>query len=376
MISETPAAKVTGFIHRTVTDAVRRILQEAGIMDYYVVPSRSVMLQKRKAPFGLILEHRTVSDPADRVICFVPPEWGRSVANLIIRGGDLAKPGRGSVLVEPVTISRAHDLCDPTSNTCMTEDSFPGGPARLRDGLSGICCIVQRGEGDNVARIALETGACVPLVTFGQGSGVRDKLGLLRITIPAEKEIALFAATTYDADEIMDMIIDIAQLNQPGKGFIYLFPLEGGLINMKVFRGTHRHAASVEQIVAAIDEIKGDSRWRAIAHQPEQAGRPSRTYLRDLTSLCFICNEGRGEGLVRTATDAGAPGVTVSRMHYAGRRGFGDEGISPAREIITMVVHPTQVDAITDAMIGKGALDDETHGLFFISPVPKAYTYI
>lgn len=376
MISETPAAKVTGFVHRTVTDAIRQVLQATGIMEYYVAPSRSVTLQKRKAPFGIILEHRTVDDPADRVICFVPPEWGPSTANLMIRGGNLSKPGRGSVMVERVTISRAHDLCDPTNNTCMTEDSFPDGPAQLRDGLTGICCIVQRGEGDNVARIALETGACVPLVTFGQGMGVRDKLGLLRITIPAEKEIALFAATTYDADEIMDIIIDIAQLDQPGKGFIYLFPLEGGLINMKVFRGIHQHAASIEQIVAAIDDIKGDSRWRAIAHQPEKTGKPSRTYLRDLKSLCFICNEGRGGNLVRAAMDAGAPGATVSRLHYAGRREFGTEGISPARESITMIVHSSQIDAITDAMAGQGALDDETHGLFFLSPVPKAYTYI
>ncbi|MDD5475839.1 MAG: hypothetical protein PHU03_04910 [Syntrophales bacterium] len=376
MITETPAAKVTGFVHRNITDSVRRVLQDAGIIEYYLVPSRSVMLKKRKAPFGLILEHRTVDDPADRVICFVPPEWGRSVANLIIRGGDLSKPGRGSVMVENVTISRAHDLCDPTNNTCMTEESFPDGPARLRDGLTGICCITQRGEGDNVARIALETGACVPLVTFGQGTGVRDKLGLLRITIPAEKEIAIFAATTYDADEIMDMIIEIAKLDQPGKGFIYLFPLEGGLINMKVFRGTHQHAASIEQIVAAIDEIKGDSRWRAIAHQPDQIGRPAKTYLRGLKSLSYICNEGRGEELVLAAMEAGAPGATVNHMHYAGRRGFGEQGISPAREMISMIVHPSQVDSITDAMTGKGALDDETHGLFFISPVPKAYTYI
>ena len=92
--------------------------------------------------------------------------------------------------------------------------------------------------------------------------------------------------------------------------------------------------------------------------------------------MCFICNEGRGEDLVRVATDAGSPGVTMSRMHYAGRRGFGIEGISPAREIITMIVHPSQVDTITDAMAGHGALDDETHGLFIISPVPKAFTYI
>ncbi len=55
--------------------------------------------------------------------------------------------------------------------------------------LKGITCIVQRGEGDRIAKISLNTGASVPITTHGTGSGVRDKLGLLRITIPPEKEL-------------------------------------------------------------------------------------------------------------------------------------------------------------------------------------------
>ncbi|HET58445.1 MAG TPA: hypothetical protein ENN35_08400 [Deltaproteobacteria bacterium] len=294
----------------------------------------------------------------------------------MIKGADLSRPGRGSVLVERVVISRAHELCDPSGNICVSEDSFPDGPARLRDGLTGICCIVQRGHGEAVARVALETGACVPLIAFGRGTGLRDKLGLLRITIDAEKEAALFAATSYDAETIMDIIIDVTKLDRPGRGFIYLFPLEGGLINMKVFRGRHQHAASVEQIVAAIDEMKGDSHWRTVGEDLQVNGRPPRTYLRGLQCLNCICDEGKGENLVNAAIEAGAPGATTSRMHYAGRRRFGDAGISPARECVTMIVHPSQVEAITDAMESEGAFDDETHGFFILSPVTKAFTYM
>ncbi len=375
MIAGIPSMKVTGLFHRDLIPLATRELEAAGVTDYYVMPSRSVTLQKRRAPFGIILDNRVVDEPADRVIAFVPPESGRCVANLMIEGGDLTRPGRGSVLMERVTISRAHELCDLASNTCLSEQSFTHGPAELREDMAGICCIVQRGQGDAVARIALETGICVPQVTFGQGTGLRDKLGLIRITIPAEKEVVLLAATTHDAETVMEIIIDVAKLDMPGKGIIYLFPVEGGLINMKVFRGTRQHAASVEQIVAAIDEMKGDSRWRAILSDAGGGGRASRKYLRGLQSLSFICDEGRGDEFTKVAMDAGAPGATTSRLRYAGRKGWDGQGISPAREWITMIVDPGQVDAITDAMVGHGALDDKTHGLFYLNPIHKAYTY-
>ncbi len=144
---------------------------------------------------------------------------------------------------------------------------------------------------------------------------------------------------------------------------------------MKVFRGTRRHAASIEQIVAAIDEMKGESRWRAIVGDNDRRARTSRVDLRDLQSLSFICDEGRGEELTRVAMDAGASGATTSRLRYAGRLHLGEKGISPAREWITMVVPPSQIDSITSAMADAGALDDRTHGLFYLSEVSKAYTY-
>lgn len=374
MIAGIQSMKVTGLFHRDLTQSATRELEAAGVMEYYLMPSRSVMLKTRRAPFGITLDHSLVDDPADRIIVFVPPELGKVISNLMIKGGDLTRPGRGSVFMEKVTISRAHELCDPASNTCLSEYSFPHGPADLREDLVGICCIVQRGQGDLVARISLETGTCVPIVTFGQGTGLRDKLGLVRITIPAEKEVVLFAATTHDADTVMEMIIDLAKLDMPGRGLIYLFPVEGGLINMKVFRGARQNAASVEQIVAAIDELKGDSRWRAIFDDTKEC-RASRNCFTGLQSLSFICDEGRGDEMTRVALDAGAPGATTSRLRYAGGKGWDDRGVSPAREWVTMLVDPSQVDAITDTMAGHGALDDRTHGLFYVNPVYKAYTY-
>ncbi|MBN1613000.1 MAG: hypothetical protein JW950_00905 [Deltaproteobacteria bacterium] len=375
MISDLKVSKITGIFYRNITESVLSVLNKAGIEEYHVLASRGVTLQERQGPLGLILESKTVDHPADIVVCFVPEKQGRAVAQLIIAGGDLATPGRGSVFLEHGIIRNAHDLCAPSVLHHSDVSSFDN-VVKLQSELTGICCIVQRGEGNDVARIALDTGTCVPVVTFGHGTGVRDKLGLLRITIPAEKEVVQFAASSYDADIVMEMIIDEAKLDQPGKGFIYLFPLEAGQIDMKVLRGITKHAASVEQIITAVDDMKGSSQWRARAGTVHLGEDTARTFLRDLVSLSFICDEGRGDEMVKTAMNAGAPGATTGRMSYVGKEKAKPGGISPARENCNMIVHPSQVDTVIEAMVKHGAVDDRTHGLFFMSSVPRAYTFI
>ena len=128
--------------------------------------------------------------------------------------------------------------------------------------MTGICCIAHRGDGDLLAKVGLETGSGVPAITFGIGTGLRDKIGLWRVAIPAEKEIVNLVTTSHNAENVMEMMIDIGALDQPGKGFIYLYPIKKGLVDVKAYVGLRRQAASIEQIVTVIDEIKdapGDS---------------------------------------------------------------------------------------------------------------------
>jgi hypothetical protein len=85
----------------------------------------------------------------------------------------------------------------PAAPAVRGSRSTPAQPAGTRrrfpllGDLSGIGCILPRGLGDPIARIALELGTCVPAITFGIGTGLRDRLGLLRIAIPAERAFRL-----------------------------------------------------------------------------------------------------------------------------------------------------------------------------------------
>ncbi len=373
MIEDIKAVRITGIFHRHLTSTITAALDSAGVSDYRTAAGRWIVLREREGILGIRASAGIMDNPVDFITILVEPGLENGVLKRMIESGDLTTPGRGSVFSEDVVIYRAHDQCGPE-----TSASVDSGPVRLQHELTGICCIVQRGEGNEVARVALDTGTCVPAMTYGHGTGVRDKLGLLRITIPAEKELITIMSSAYDAEAIMDLMITEGKLNQPGKGFIYLFPIRAGQVNMKVIQGMPRHAASVEQIVVAIDEMQGGTSWRAKGGTVGLSRLRRRHYLRNLVSLTFTCNEGWGENLVKEAMNAGMPGATMSKA----KRFFGEgevagaKKVSPAREICNMVVDEGQVGAVVDAMEAHGALSDEAAGQFCVSSVPKAYTFI
>jgi hypothetical protein len=226
-----------------------------------------------------------------------------------------------------------------------------------------------------VARVALDMGASVPAVSFGIGTGIREKLGLLRIAIPAEKEIIHLAVSTYDADPLMKMMITAGNLDQPGKGFIYTYPIHKGLIDTKITHGMTRHVASVEQIIATLDEIKGDMGWR------RRSGREAllldeEHLLSGLIDLTVICNEGRGRDLIKEGMRAGARGATIiSKIKNHVSPDLKPKSMSPAREACSMAIREEQRDGIMNALIDAGLFDEKTSGQILVRSIPKAFTY-
>jgi len=371
MIADLKAVRITGILHRDLTPVITSALAEAGVQQYQVTPGRCIVLRERKGFLGLMTAAKVVDYPADILSLQVPPECEEAVLEVIIQSGALTTPGRGSVFSEDIVIYRAHPLCGLQSARCRAS-----GALKLQKELMGITCIVSRGEGDAVARLALDTGTCVPGITYAEGRGARERLGLLRITIPAEKEVITLVASAYDAETLMNLLITVAKLNQPGKGFVYLYHIRAGQIDMKVIQGMPKHAASMEQIVLAIDEMRGGSSWRARGGFLADEARKRDDYLHDLVSLNFTCNEGRGEPLVKVGVEAGLPGATLTRARHVCQPEAEASRISPAREVCTMVVARPLVEPVVNVMLQHGALDEETHGQFCLSSVPKAYTFI
>jgi hypothetical protein len=147
-------------------------------------------------------------------------------------------------------------------------------------------------------------------------------------------------------------------------------------MNTKFSVGTSQQAASIEQIVSAIDDIKGATDWRRRELPGMNQGTKARRYLNDLVNLTLVCDEGRSGDLTAAAMASGAAGATISKIRNLTFGETPEKSVSPAREVSEMIVSIGQVDAILDSLEKSNAFDDETHGLLYCSPVPKACTYL
>lgn len=90
-----------------------------------------------------------------------------------------------------------------------------------------ITCIVQRGAAEEAVQAARRAGAQGATIFYARGTGVRQKhLGVLGVTLSAEKEVIYIVAATDQADRIFEKIYVAAKLDTPGMGMLYMTPLE------------------------------------------------------------------------------------------------------------------------------------------------------
>lgn len=352
-----------------------KAVQACGVPAINYATGRAVMLRERTGSLSSLL-YRTpplVSSPVDILSFYVEPEHETNALETIAERFKLYLPGTGSVYAEEVrSEGRPH-----SGKTAVLQAARKRNPVHLQGQLTGICCIVIRGMGDQVARVALETGSCVPAITYGLGAGLRDRLGLWRILIPADKEIVTMVVNSFEAEDIMNIIIDVAKIDQPGRGFIYMYPVRQGLINLKVSQSSRSQAASIEQVVLAIDELKGSADWRrrrlsAVVGAADQ----SKKHLVGLSELLLHCDEDSGAGFVRTAMESGgAPGATITSYTAYGGAAGGPKNVSPARESCSMIVATLQVIDILQAFESAGVLDKESISGIETREVFRAYSY-
>ena len=95
--------------------------------------------------------------------------------------------------------------------------------------LQLITCTVQRGKADEVVKAAMKAGAPGATIYFARGTGIRERLGLLRIVISPEKEVIQIVAFNQDVDAVFDAMVEAGKLDTPGMGFIFASPVSRAL---------------------------------------------------------------------------------------------------------------------------------------------------
>ena len=100
----------------------------------------------------------------------------------------------------------------------MSEES---GKVSYATNLQQITCILQRGNADKVVNAAIAAGAPAATIIFGRGTGIRQRLGLLKIAISPEKEVIEVIVTDKQEDAVFDAMVKAGNLDVPGMGIIY-----------------------------------------------------------------------------------------------------------------------------------------------------------
>lgn len=361
------AAQITCTVYHPVTPKLVETLREMGVREYRSQTSRAVVLRRKKGVLGIGAGIGLEEEPADRIIVFVPEGQGETAARNLAAACDLNVPGRGSVLWENVEMVAGSSWAEtPQITAAPGADEVP-----VQRGLASVTCTVQHGRGNNIVQSVLGLGAPMPVVTAGTGTGLRDRLGIIRIALPAEKDVVHAIVSAHEVKEILASLADAARVGQLGAGFVYASLVDSGVINNMVIRG-QRHSASIEQLIAAVDDLKGSADWRKRALGGDEA-EDERDFLRDLVNLMFICNEGRASDLVNAAATAGAGGATINRVHHTSLDGE-TTSVSPAREMSELIVDQEKVDGIVAALKEEGLFDDETAGVLAVKPVALATT--
>ncbi len=373
-MKRTEVSKITCAVDARLSQAIDSALADMAIPEVFIQRGKQVSFLERSRMFGLGTRLDLAESRAELYRFYVPAELESAAARRVAEGADLYLPGRGTLFAETVDLlSSAEPVFDPDRIASSCPDS---GCERPAEHHTVLCCIVQRGMGEALARTVLEMGLCVPVVSYGEGMGLRNKLGLLRITIPVDKEILYFVVPERDADLMEGVAVHKARLDRPGQGFIYRFNVRAYAVNLRVRSGTRSHAASMEQVISALDELRGSSEWRRFAAtKPAKPGKNRGSADTGLVCLSLIAEEGSVGRFVRAAMDAGAGGATLVPLARRRYDGVQESDMSNARESCDLIVSRALSSPILDAMVAEDLFAGTIHGMAELSSVSHAVTY-
>ncbi|MCB9662945.1 MAG: P-II family nitrogen regulator [Alphaproteobacteria bacterium] len=85
-----------------------------------------------------------------------------------------------------------------------------------------VTVVVQRKAGKKVLDAAIAAGATGATFFYGQGTGVRQKLGFLGAFIDAEKQVIQVVAAPALAREVLAAVVKAGDLEKPGSGFAFV----------------------------------------------------------------------------------------------------------------------------------------------------------
>ncbi|WP_227522005.1 P-II family nitrogen regulator [Bacillus solitudinis] len=89
-----------------------------------------------------------------------------------------------------------------------------------------IVSIVNKGESDKVIEASKKGGAEGGTILNGRGTGIHEQARLFNIAIEPGKDLVLTLICREKTDDVLEAILDHAELNKPGKGIAFVLEVE------------------------------------------------------------------------------------------------------------------------------------------------------
>ncbi len=384
LIHNNKVSVVTALLPRMSADSVMERIFNEGDPNVLVVNARGTLVKDRWYQ-SLI---PTVSPEKTLLQFFVPDPEVDHIIEEIIDSGGLQQAGAGAVFSVPCDSFAYTDDFSLWSAGADFDDA-PDASDALKENLTAIFCIVQPEQTDVISRAALQAGSHGPIIHYCEGRGLRDRLGWLKITKKNAKEVLVVVVDNADADAVAEAMVAAGRIDTPGRGFLYRMPVQKGLVSIASTFGSRRQPATMQQLVAAIDSLKGGTSWREQSVYQGTAARGAGLNLfgklrvrQSLTGQVILsCISARKHAAVvmDAALAAGAPGANASQAKFieadAERYSRGVR-LNLERSIIHMIVPLTQLEAVRDAVVQTFDRLEMSNACVYTQPVTRVNTYI
>ena len=89
-----------------------------------------------------------------------------------------------------------------------------------------ITCVVESGIADKIINAATSVGAQGATINYARGTGVRDRMGLLGVTIDEQKEVIRIIVSKEQSNRVFESMYLAGDLDTPGKGIMWMVKLD------------------------------------------------------------------------------------------------------------------------------------------------------
>jgi nitrogen regulatory protein PII len=339
---------------------------------------------------GTLLQERwwqrmlpAISPEQEMLYFLAPNSEADTLMEQIVMVGKLRLFGAGAIFAVPcreLSCSADFPLWKPGQYRFESVDF----DIKFKTGLVALFHVHDRAAATPISRAAIKAGAQGATITFVRGFGLRDRLGLLRVTKSHDKEMITVVVDEYDRDAVFEAMATAGRVGQPGRGLVFELPVSKGLTNLASVFQPSKHSASIQQMVRAIDDLQGGTEWRAsslLTHNAAGAaafatrGKPAN---KDLRMLNVICQRKDSGALTSFLLDTGVSGASVSHWRYTDDScGQTLGGLRINREVACIsLILPAAAVPVCRENLQQFASEHEMRELcFFTHTIPAARTF-